>query len=213
MRNAVPVLAACLAIASLPALAQGTPQSGQSSNNGPTDTHSTIAPQLPTPAVGPDASARQFLLDARQALAAGRTGEAQEALERAETRLLDRAVAPSRAEDPNRSPLVTQITAARQALGNKDMVRTLQIVDAALSIPPLPAGHRYAAVPPPRAEHVPPSPGVRYVWVPGHWLWNGSEYVWNPGSYLARPAPSLHFIPGHWEPRGGGWVWVAPHWA
>src|SRR5690242_13993731 len=74
------------------------PQSSQSSNINPGDTRSSIAPRLPTPLAGEDTTPRRYLIDARQALALGRTGEAQEALERAETRLLDRPAPPHRTD-------------------------------------------------------------------------------------------------------------------
>ncbi len=215
MRPALPTaffIAASLAAG--PALAADAPQSNAASNIGPADTSSAIAPRLPTPPAGDDATIRQYLLDARQALAEGRTGTAQEALERAETRMLDRAVPAPRLHQPNRSPLVEQVTAARQALGMNDTNRALQILDTALSIPPnAPPGRPYIAVPPPRPEPIPPPPGARYVWLPGHWLWNGRAYAWVRGRYELAPAPERHFIPGHWEPRGAAWVWVPPHWS
>ena len=55
---------------------------------------SVIAPQLPTPPGGENASGRTFLRDAETALNQNRTGEAQEALERAETAFLDNPRAP-----------------------------------------------------------------------------------------------------------------------
>ena len=47
-------------------------------------------PNLPTTLVGPNATPADYLRAAQQSLQAGRTGEAQQALEMAETRLLDR---------------------------------------------------------------------------------------------------------------------------
>ena len=109
------------------------PLSDQASNMNQTDTRSPIAPRLPSPAVGPDAGTRQYLMAARTALAAGRTGEAQEALERAETRLLDRSVAPSRVNDALQGPGISDVTAARQALAARDRAGAIRIVDAALA--------------------------------------------------------------------------------
>ncbi len=51
-----------------------------------------IASALPAPAVGEDAPPADLLRAAESALAAGRAGEAQEAMEMAQTRLLDRSV-------------------------------------------------------------------------------------------------------------------------
>ena len=81
----------------------GTGASGPFSNNasniGPQDTRSTIAPNLPAPDVGPNAPPRAFLVAARSALLAGRTGEAQQALEMAD----DADTGPISAAVPDRS--------------------------------------------------------------------------------------------------------------
>ncbi|MBV8576444.1 MAG: hypothetical protein JOZ58_15615 [Acetobacteraceae bacterium] len=91
-----------------------------------------VAPNLPSPAVGQDASPRAFLLAARNALAAGRTGEAQQSLEMAQTRLLDRSVPLFQTNTPDQSPAVTQISQALQALGAHDRARAMQIIDATI---------------------------------------------------------------------------------
>ncbi|MBW4024316.1 MAG: BcpO-related WXXGXW repeat protein [Proteobacteria bacterium] len=70
----------------------------------------------------------------------------------------------------------------------------------------------YPPIPPPRYEAVPPPPGVRYAWQPGHWRWNGFRYVWFPGRYVPRGPRYAHFVPGHWARRYGQWVWVPQHW-
>ncbi|GAN75793.1 hypothetical protein [Acidisphaera rubrifaciens] len=117
----------------IPGVGPSYPSSAQSSNISPYDTRSAIAPRLPTPAAGEDGAPRRFLIDARRALAAGRTGEAQEALERAETRLLDRSTPAFVTNQPSRRPLVGAIHAALQALSAGDRARALSIVDGALA--------------------------------------------------------------------------------
>ena len=104
-------------------------RSDTASNNSAADTRSPIAPILPDPGVtgGPE----EFLTAARRALAAGRTGEAQEALERAESRLLDRDVAPSEAGAPATDPRVAAIAAARQALSVGNTPAALREIEAA----------------------------------------------------------------------------------
>ncbi|MBV9734367.1 MAG: hypothetical protein JO209_00555 [Acidisphaera sp.] len=114
---------------------QSLPTSSNASNITPGDTRSPIAPRLPTPSVGDDSTPAGYLRAARQALASGQTGAAQEALERAESRLLDRSVAPSRANQPVRGPRISDITAARDALASGDRGRAIQAIDAALSRP------------------------------------------------------------------------------
>ena len=108
------------------------PTSSNASNIGPGDTQSPIAPRLPSPLGGADATTRQFLLAARAAIVADQTGEAQEALERAETRLLDRDVAPSQVSDPLTGPVITAVTNARRALGAGDTVGALAAINQAL---------------------------------------------------------------------------------
>lgn len=72
----------------------------------------------------------------------------------------------------------------------------------------------YPAMPPPRVEVIPARPaGERWVWVKGHWRWNGARYVWVQGRYERRPVAATHWEPGHWARRGGGWVWISGHWA
>jgi len=113
------------------------PMSNRASNIGAADTRSLLAPRLPAPPIGENASPRQLLLAARQALQSGQTGEAQESLERAEARLLDRSVAPSRADQPIGGPMVTEIGSARHALGRGDIPGAIQIIDGLLpQMPP-----------------------------------------------------------------------------
>jgi hypothetical protein len=109
------------------------PLGDRASNIEGSETRPQIAPNLPSPLLGPDASPRAYLLAARDALAAGRTGAAQEALERAQTRLLDRSVPLFQTDTPDRSPLVDQISAALRALGNRDSPQAMQIIDATLA--------------------------------------------------------------------------------
>jgi hypothetical protein len=151
MRATTPLMAAGLfALMAGPAFAQtapiarpgnqiGTNQSEPMSNNASnitaTDTHTPYAPKLPAPSVGNDASPQAYLTAARQALVAGRTGEAQEALERAETRVLDRNVRPSLADQPSQQPLVAQIGRALAALASGDRQGSIKAIDAALQAP------------------------------------------------------------------------------
>jgi hypothetical protein len=111
---------------------QSLPLSSHSANIAPADTYSTIAPRLPEPNVPPDAGPEQYLMAARQALAAHQTGVAQEALERAQTRALNRSVPPSQANNPSADRLIRQITDARNALSAGDTATAMQLIDSAL---------------------------------------------------------------------------------
>ena len=117
-----------------PGVGVSLPRSNHASNIGPNDMRA-VAPTLPAPSVGMDATVRTYLRAARSALAAGRTGQAQQALEMAETRALDRSVAQGQTGTPSNSPLVARISAARQALGAGDRNQALRRIDTAIATP------------------------------------------------------------------------------
>lgn len=117
----------------VPGVGESYPASAHASNIDRADTRSEIAPRLPTPAAGMDGGAAQYIHDAQRALSSGKTGLAQEALERAETRLLDRSVAAGMTNTPTDNPMVAHIEAARQALGHHDLAEASRHLDQALS--------------------------------------------------------------------------------
>jgi hypothetical protein len=146
--------AALLGMAAIPALAQAPsgpdpttgarpghdvgigdslPRSNRSSNIGPADTRSSIAPTLPPSTAGENAATHQYLNAARASLAAGRTGQAQQSLEMAETRALGRSVAQGETGTPSDSQLVSRIRDARHALGGGNRAQAIQLIDLALS--------------------------------------------------------------------------------
>jgi hypothetical protein len=110
------------------------PRSNTASNIVPNDTRSPIAPTLPPSSVGTDATTHDYLRDARAALIAGRTGQAQQSLEMAETRALDRSVVQGQTNTPSDSQLVADIREARHALGGGDRTHAVQLIDMALAI-------------------------------------------------------------------------------
>lgn len=73
-----------------------------------------------------------YLADARMALDSHQPVRAQEALERAETAMLDRSVVPSRAGIPNASDGVVQIRNARDALARGDLFGAKMAIAAAM---------------------------------------------------------------------------------
>lgn len=195
MRHIAPIALALSALGGSPALAQYVvpggavaqqrePYSPRASNITPQDTHSQIAPRLPTPPGGQDATVRRYLLDAQQALHAGRSGEAQEALERAETRLLDRTTLAGRANTPDANPRVRTITDALHALAAGNRTAALQIVDAALAEPAgvVPRGY-YPARPayPPPYPYYPPQPRPYYP--PQPYPYYPPNYGYYPPNY------------------------------
>ena len=150
MRQTMLMTVAVLCLSAAPALAQGLnpatgarpghepgvgysePASNRASNIDSQDTRSPIAPRLPEPAAGPDANPTALLHTAQQALDAHRTGAAQEAMEQAETRLLDRSVDPSMVNTPDQSATVDAIEQARQALARNDVSGARTLISRAL---------------------------------------------------------------------------------
>jgi hypothetical protein len=108
------------------------PRGTRASNIDQDNTRSLIAPNLPSPAVGPNASPVELLQAAQNSLSAGRTGETQQALEMAQTRLLDRSVAQGRTYSPSGNPAVAQISQALRALAAGDRAQTMQLIQAAM---------------------------------------------------------------------------------
>ncbi len=139
-------LAAALVLSAIPAFAQTNPApddqgrpvgtGGQAMPLSPKPSNlpgQGAAPELSPrlPAAPETADAAQLLAIAKSALATGQTGAAQEALERAETRLLDRSVAPSQAHTPSADPAVAALSAALAALGAGDVAAAQRQIDAA----------------------------------------------------------------------------------
>jgi hypothetical protein len=109
------------------------PRSNNASNISPADTRSVIAPTLPGPLAGDSGTPAYYLLAAKAALAAGHNGAAQQSLEMAETRTLDRSVAPGTTDRPSGSQLVNTIRGARHAIGEGNKPHAMDLIDKALS--------------------------------------------------------------------------------
>lgn len=116
-----------------PGTGESGPASTKASNIDSADTRSNIAPHLPSPKVGEGASADTLLRAAQSALAAHRTGAAQQALEMAETRLLDRSTAVDEAHQPDQNTQVQQITDARKALASGNTKQARSSIQMALN--------------------------------------------------------------------------------
>lgn len=93
---------------------------------------SMIAQPQPSPDLSENASASDYLRAARSALLTGKMGEAAEALEMAQTRLLDRSVPLGQTGIPSDNPAVAKIAKAREALANQDRETCLGAINAAL---------------------------------------------------------------------------------
>jgi hypothetical protein len=110
----------------------GEPESRSPSNIDRADTRGELAAALPMPAVRGD-SPNAYLAAADRALARHQGGEAQEALERAETRMLDRSVPAGQGNMPERDPRLTQVHDARMALANHDWNSARQSIQQAMN--------------------------------------------------------------------------------
>ena len=106
------------------------PRSDAASNLDQQTTRSELAPALPAPSATDDI--QSLLLDARHALQTGQTGEAQEALERAETRALDRSVPQGDERVVAADPLTAATGRARAALAAGDAAGAIRAIDAGL---------------------------------------------------------------------------------
>ncbi|MFQ5706200.1 MAG: hypothetical protein ACE5HO_02055 [bacterium] len=71
----------------------------------------------------------------------------------------------------------------------------------------------YVREAPPRArvEKRVAKPGPNFVWVGGHWKWNGRTYVWASGQWVKKRKGQV-WVPGHWRHTKRGYVWVKGHW-
>ncbi len=95
--------------------------------------------RLPDPPVADQAPPSAFVAAARTAIAAGRGGEAMEAIERAESRVLVRSVRPSRASAQSEQALVRLLAEARGALARGDRAGALDRLADVMANPALDA--------------------------------------------------------------------------
>ena len=175
-----------------------------------------IGHRSPLPLVPENDPPHAFLEAARTAVDRGQLGEAQEALDRAETRLLDRAVGMNSAQAPDDRRAALDIGVARQALAAGDRAGTLRAIDDALAAPylvarrapPLPATPSSVAnvtLPPPDP------PPVTYALLPGHWQLEGARYIWVPPETTLRRVEARPLVEGRYVWRDREWHWVAAH--
>lgn len=107
------------------------------------------------------------------------------------------------------------VSFGRRTAGNNDgMIKQLATIAifAALAISAVPASAQvYVQIAPPApiVETVPAPPGSGYVWLHGHYNWNGNRYVWVGGHYERHAG---QYCEGHWRHDGHGYIWVDGHW-
>lgn len=199
------------------ALAQ--PIDRPASNITPFDAHSVIAPALPAPPVPSADPQSVFLVAARDAVQAERTGEAQEALERAETRLLNRTLPSPVAPLADNRQAVLAMVVARRALAVHDRQGAITAIDDALAAIGRPHLQVATATAPGStvAPAIPPVPPplpqlvITRALLPGHWALHGARYVWTPPETTLRRVQSAGLVPGAYVWRDGAYVWVPTH--
>jgi hypothetical protein len=125
--------AGLLGMVAVSALAQAPSMNAGARDIVPADTSTSIKPALPGSGLGVDASSSDYLRSARDSLASGRTGQAQQSLEMAETRALAGSDTPDQAKLPSGRSRVAEIRNALHALGNGDRAQAIQMIDVALS--------------------------------------------------------------------------------
>ena len=59
-------------------------------------------------------------------------------------------------------------------------------------------------------EVPPPRPG--YIWVRGHWRWNGSRHEWAKGHWEPERV-GLRYVQPRWDHVGDEWHFTAGFWA
>jgi hypothetical protein len=94
---------------------------------------SAVLPPLPSPNVPEGSRPSDYLRAAQAALAAGHAGEAESALEMAQTRILARSVPLGQTDNPSDNPTIGQIAQARQALAGHDQATCAQLIQAAVA--------------------------------------------------------------------------------
>lgn len=77
-----------------------------------------------------------------------------------------------------------------------------------------PSDRVYVRVAPPRdrVEVIATAPGRDFVWVGGHWRWDGNDWDWVPGRWIRLERGYRAWVPGHWRHDRFGWYWVEGHW-
>jgi len=181
-------------------------------NTTPPDIRPATRLPLPGPPAHSNEPPREFLEAARHALEAGQIGNAQEALERAETTLLNGSGPPVTASSPDTQHAILAVGAARRELAAHDRQGAMRAIDNALAATALAAR---VATPSPSPE-APPQPGpaqpiVTYALLPGHWQLQGAQYVWVPPETAPRPVAYWQLVQGRYVWAGGEWIWVPAH--
>ena len=64
--------------------------------------------------------------------------------------------------------------------------------------------------PPPQQEEIPQA-RMGYVWIHGHWQYQGNQWVWTEG-YWEQPRVGYVYVQPRWTRQGRGWVYAGGGW-
>ena len=125
---AIPLLAIPLLSIPLPGIVSSKALAQPEAGDG-----GVVSSPLPSPDLPVSGRPSDFLAAAQAALARGQDREAQEGLEMAQTRLLDRSVPLGRTNTPSSDPTVAEISEARRALEARDRAGAMQSIQSAIA--------------------------------------------------------------------------------
>jgi hypothetical protein len=120
-----------LGVVAIQALVQAP--SGQVSPTGDAPPQTNLAPALSVAVTAKDANLRDDLLSARASVIAGHVDRAKQSLEIAEIHVIWCSLPPAPVSVPDNRQMVADIRDIRQALGDDDGARTIQLIDLALA--------------------------------------------------------------------------------
>ena len=207
--------AGCVALAAgLPLVALAQPVNLQPP--GPSSSVSTLS--LPAAALPPDATgqAQAHLAAARVADERGRIAEAEDALERAETDLLNQPLGVAVLRSPDADRAIRDIGVARGSLMTRDRQSVLLAINDAMSAttrvaPVLSPAPSAPGAPVPAEVTASPAPMVTNALLPGHWALQGWKYVWVPPDTVSRRVENRPVVQSHYVWRNGEWEWIPAH--
>jgi hypothetical protein len=178
---------------------------------------------LPATGVASYDAAIPYLESAQSALAGRRDLAAREALEQAETSLLnDGTTAGLDIAGPPARQALMEVRLARHALAYRDRADALAATGRALASigiadREVATAEARQATPPARIAPIaqaaadPPVPMITKALLPGHWQLDGWQYRWVPPETRLRPVDTRQFQAGHYVWRDGAWTWNPGH--
>jgi hypothetical protein len=63
----------------------------------------------------------------------------------------------------------------------------------------------------PHRTYIPAKPGLGYIWVSGHWGWNGHRYYWVNGRWIKNRRGKV-YVQGRWIKNGPYYEWLHGYW-